>query len=304
MANLLQTTTQFLLTIVLTLIAMAFLTLLERKCLGYMQLRKGPNKLSLTGLPQPMADALKLFLKSTVTPTASNSLPMLMSPILGLTLSLFLWYLYPTTNLMAHKPLGLLMFISISASMVYPILIAGWSTNSKYALLGAMRVMAQMISYEIPMILTLIFFSAIANTTNLSLLNQTMDTNFKWQLALPMTLMWLTSMLIETNRTPFDFAEGESELVSGFNVEYSGTKFALLFMSEYLNILFLSLVSSILLMNSTYWAPGFTALFIFTRGTLPRHRYDLTMSMAWKTFIPIALSHILWLLPIILLTKQ
>nr|AGG19446.1 NADH dehydrogenase subunit 1 [Sinohyriopsis cumingii] len=295
--------TQLTLTLILALIAMAFLTLLERKTLAYMQLRKGPNKLGLVGLPQPMADAMKLLTKTTVTPLSSNSLPMSVAPAMALSLSLLLWYLYPTPHSPTHKPLGLLLFISVSAMSVYPILIGGWSANSKYALLGAMRSMAQTISYEIPMILTLIFFGLNTNTTDLSLFCQSLDNKFKWQLATPMALVWLTVMLAETNRTPFDFAEGESELVSGFNVEYSGTKFAMLFMAEYLNILFMGLISSILLMNSSVWAPAFTALFLLARGTLPRHRYDLMMDMAWKSLVPITLAFTLCMVPNFLLTS-
>nr|QDH07419.1 NADH dehydrogenase subunit 1 [Monodontina vondembuschiana] len=281
---------QMAMTAITALIAMAFLTLLERKSLGYMQLRKGPNKPGLAGLPQPMADAMKLLTKAASTPLSSNWLPMSVAPALALALSLFIWTLYPTLHSSLHKSLGLLLFISVSAMAVYPILAGGWVSNSKYALLGATRAMAQTISYEIPMILTLIFYSLIGNTLDLSALCMTMGLKFKWQLALPMALVWLTVMLAETNRTPFDFAEGESELVSGFNVEYSGTKFAMFFMAEYLNILFMSLLSSIMMLNSLIWAPAFTFFFLLTRGTMPRHRYDLMMMMAWESLITITLS--------------
>nr|APA19195.1 NADH dehydrogenase subunit 1 [Parvasolenaia rivularis] len=301
MTDLICTMTQTVISAMLALIAMAFLTLLERKSLGYMQLRKGPNKLALIGLPQPLADALKLLTKAPSTPTASNHIPMWLAPLIAFLLALLLWHLYPTTQSMAHKKLSLLLFIAISATAVYSILAGGWSANSKYSLLGAVRAMAQTISYEIPMILTLIFYALITNTLDLSIFYTSPSTKFKWQLAMPMALTWLTVMLAETNRTPFDFAEGESELVSGFNVEYSGTKFAMFFMAEYLNILFMSLLSSILMLNSLTWAPGFTFFFLLVRGTMPRHRYDLMMEMAWGSLIPITLGFTLMIMPSFLL---
>nr|BAB62763.1 NADH dehydrogenase complex 1 [Pronodularia japanensis] len=288
-------------TVVVALVGMAFLTLLERKSLGYMQLRKGPNKLGLTGLPQPLADAMKLLTKTTSTPTICNPIAMSVAPLLALALSALLWHLYPTTHSVSHKSLGLLLFICISATAVYSIMVGGWSTNSKFALLGAMRAMAQTISYEIPMILTLIFYGLISNTLDLSAFCENLSLKFKGLLIIPMTLVWLTIMLAETNRAPFDFAEGESELVSGFNVEYSGTKFAMLFMAEYLNILFMGLLSSILLLNSTSWAPLFTFFFLLARGTLPRHRYDLMMGMAWESLIPITLTFLLLASPALLM---
>nr|AMX22420.1 NADH dehydrogenase subunit 1 [Unio delphinus] len=286
---------QYMSTALMILVAMAFLTLLERKSLSYMQLRKGPNKLGFTGIPQPLADALKLLAKTNVYPTMSNPLVMSMAPTLAFSLALLLWYLYPTFHTITHKTLGILLFICISAMMVYPILMGGWSSNSKYALLGAMRAMAQMISYEIPMILTLIFFAMINNTLDLTAFCASAQLTFKGLLTIPMTLTWLTIMLAETNRTPFDFAEGESELVSGFNVEYSGTKFAVFFMAEYLNILFMSVISSLLILSTYKWAPIFAFMFLLTRGTLPRHRYDLMMNMAWQTLTPISLSFIMFI---------
>nr|AQM37788.1 NADH dehydrogenase subunit 1 [Unio tumidus] len=286
-------------TTVTILVAMAFLTLLERKSLSYMQMRKGPNKLGILGIPQPLADALKLLTKTNVYPTMSNPLVMSMAPIIAFSLALVLWHLYPTFHTINHKSLGLLTFICISAMMVYPILMAGWTSNSKYALLGAMRAMAQMISYEVPMILTLIFFAMINNTLDLAFFQNHFQLTLKGQLAIPMILIWLTIMMAETNRTPFDFAEGESELVSGFNVEYSGTKFAVLFMAEYLNILFMSVISSILILNSYKGAPFFAFLFLLVRGTLPRHRYDLMMNMAWESLTPVSLSFILFITPLL-----
>nr|AII23412.1 NADH dehydrogenase subunit 1 [Lanceolaria lanceolata] len=289
---------QFMPTMVMALVAMAFLTLLERKSLSYMQLRKGPNKLGFMGIPQPLADALKLLTKSNMYPTPSNPLVMSLAPVFAFILALSLWYLYPTFYTMTHKSLSLLLLICISAMMVYPILLGSWSSNSKYALLGAVRAMAQMISYEIPMILVLIFFTMIDNTLDISALSNNYKLTVSSQLAIPMALTWLTIVLAETSRTPFDFSEGESELVSGFNVEYSGTGFALFFMAEYLNILFMSLISSLLIFNVHELAPIFAFMFLLARGTFPRHRYDLMMNMAWESLIPISLNFILFIMPL------
>nr|QTA71679.1 NADH dehydrogenase subunit 1 [Physunio superbus] len=296
MSQLFYSLVQTLMSAILALMAMAFLTLLERKALGYMQLRKGPNKLGLMGLPQPFSDAMKLLIKAMPTPTQSNPIPMLTAPLMALMLSISIWLLYPTPHSLLHKVFGLLLLISISASAVYPILMGGWSTNSKYALLGAMRVMAQTISYEIPMILTFIFYTLLSTSLDLtSFLKEA--TILNWQLYIPAAFTLLISFLAETNRTPFDFAEGESELVSGFNVEYSGIKFAMLYMAEYLNILFMSLMSSTMLMNSTCWVWIFIMFFFLSRGTMPRHRYDLMMTLAWESLLPMSLISILILTP-------
>nr|AIW52248.1 NADH dehydrogenase subunit 1 [Sinanodonta woodiana] len=292
---------QHLPTTIMVLLAMAFLTLLERKSLSYMQLRKGPNKLGFAGIPQPLADALKLLTKKIVYPTMSNSLLMSIMPSIAFSLALMLWYLYPSYYMAFHKSLGLLTFICISTMMVYPILIGGWGSNSKYALLGAIRTMTQMISYEIPMILTLIFFAMINTTLDLTTFCKGTQPTMNWQLSIPMSLIWLTVSLAETNRTPFDFSEGESELVSGFNVEYSGTMFAVFFMAEYLNILFMSVMSSILLLNSCNLAPMFTFMFLLARGTFPRHRYDLMMNLTWESLIPHSLAFILFISPLMYL---
>nr|ACQ91023.1 NADH dehydrogenase subunit 1 [Quadrula quadrula] len=296
--------TQLLPTILFSIIAMAFLTLLERKSLALMQLRKGPNKLSLMGLTQPMADALKLLTKANTTTSVSNTPMVNLIPTGALALSMLMWYLYPATHSTTHKTLGLLLFISISATAMYTIILAGWSVNSKYALLGAMRAMAQAISYEIPLILAMIFYSLLSNTLDLSAFCEKSHLTFKWSLTMPMTLVWFTVILAETHRMPFDFVEGESELVSGFNVEYSSVKFIAFFMSEYLNILFISLLSSTLVMGSMYTAPLVIWLFLMARGTMPRHRYDLMMTIMWKSLIPITLSFITLVAPILFLLQM
>nr|YP_003354971.1 NADH dehydrogenase subunit 1 [Venustaconcha ellipsiformis]ACQ91036.1 NADH dehydrogenase subunit 1 [Venustaconcha ellipsiformis] len=282
--------TQLLPNLLLSVIAMTFLTLLERKSLAFMQLRKGPNKSTMAGLTQPVADALKLMTKTMMTPKASNTIMTFLAPMISFTLSLTVWYLYPASHLVTHKSLGLLLLICILATKSYSIILAGWGTNSKYALIGAMRIMAQSISYEVPMILTLIFFSIISHTLDLTAMNEKSHLTFKWSLITPMTGVWLTIMLAETNRTPFDFSEGESELVSGFNVEYSGVKFTALIMGEYLDILFMSILSSVLLTNSLGMSFPIILLFLLIRGSAPRYRYDLMMYTAWKVLIPTTLS--------------
>nr|QCX42051.1 NADH dehydrogenase subunit 1 [Margaritifera margaritifera] len=289
-----QLTFQVILTLMSALIGMAFLTLLERKILAYAQLRKGPNKTGLIGLPQPFADAMKLLTKGAVNPSLSNHIPFLLAPTIALSLSMTLWHLYPTLNSATHKPLGILLFISVSAMTVYTVIMAGWASNSKYALMGAMRAMAQTISYEIAMVLLLLFFSVLASTLDLTALQKSNTSSMPGALtSWPLILMWIAVMMAETNRAPFDFAEGESELVSGFNVEYSGAKFAIFFMAEYLNMLLMSLVTSALFIGTPHLSFIFTFLFLWARATLPRHRYDLMMYLAWKSFLPTSLAFLI-----------
>nr|QHT64963.1 NADH dehydrogenase subunit 1 [Hesionides sp. PA-2020] len=295
------TLTSPLLTLIMALAAMAFFTLLERKVLGYIQLRKGPNKVGLAGIPQPLADALKLFLKEITKPTYANLFPYFMAPALGLCLALLLWLLMPHSFTSYHLPFSVLMFLAISSMNVYTTLVAGWASNSKYALLGALRGAAQTISYEVSM--TLIMLSPILLLMSLNLPHM-----YKSMLPLIFTLplimyIWFTTTLAETNRTPFDFAEGESELVSGFNTEYSGGPFAALFMAEYMNILFMSLMTALLFFSSmiSFYLPliftlitmGFAVLFLWVRGTAPRMRYDRLMGLTWKVFLPISIASLM-----------
>nr|QHT64968.1 NADH dehydrogenase subunit 1 [Oxydromus sp. PA-2020] len=292
---------------IMALAAMAFFTLLERKVLGYIQLRKGPNKVGLAGIPQPLADALKLFLKEVTKPTFANLAPYYAAPALGLSLALLLWLLMPHPFTSYHVHFGLLMFLAISSMNVYTTLVAGWASNSKYALFGALRGAAQTISYEVSM--TLIMLSPVLALLSLNLSS---IYNSKWPLifSLPLIMyIWFTTTLAETNRTPFDFAEGESELVSGFNTEYSGGPFAALFMAEYMNILFMSLMTALLFFSSSFSSTlplfytlttmFFATLFLWVRGTAPRMRYDRLMNLTWKIFLPISLSALLFILPLL-----
>ncbi len=288
-----------LLTFLLVLAAIAFFTLLERKVLGYAQLRKGPNKVGILGLPQPLADAAKLFTKEITSPTFSNLAPFIFAPFIGLLLALILWIISPSLSPAIHSKFGILFFLCVSRLSVYTTLAAGWSSNSKYSLLGALRGVAQTISYEVRMSLILLSALILLYSFNLQEMLNSQATSLFFASIL-LFYVWFTTTLAETNRTPFDFAEGERELVSGFNTEYSGGIFALIFIAEYTNILFISLLS----MNIFFSKLGgpetklirlilgvlrFSFLFIWVRGTLPRMRYDQLIRLTWKSFLPFSL---------------
>nr|YP_004425037.1 NADH dehydrogenase subunit 1 [Utterbackia imbecillis]ADL62624.1 NADH dehydrogenase subunit 1 [Utterbackia imbecillis] len=288
-------------TYLLILLGVAFFTLLERKTLGYFQIRKGPNKLSIIGIPQPLADALKLFIKEWVTPTSSNLSPFILTPSVMLILALSMWQLFPSYMLSTQLTLGMLLFLCISSLAVYTTLMAGWSSNSKYALLGAIRAMAQTISYEVTMTLIIIFYLFLTMQMDIVSIRKMNTSSWAITLFLPLSAMWLSVILAETNRAPFDFAEGESELVSGFNIEYGGPGFAFLFMAEYSNILMMSLMTSCLLTSTLMLSVPVAIIFLWARGTLPRYRYDLLMAMAWKSFLPLSLALLMALTPLLFL---
>lgn len=233
-----------LITYVLILAAIAFFTLLERKALGYFQNRKGPNKVGVAGLPQPLADALKLFTKEINKPTLSNIYPFILAPFIGLMLALLLCSLFPHSSSMHFIIFGVLLFLCISRINVYTTLGAGWASNSKYSLLGALRRIAQTISYEVS--ISLILMSCLILYCSLDLMQIVVNNYTPIVLIfVPLFIVWFTTALAETNRTPFDFAEGESELVSGFNTEYRRGAFALIFIAEYTNIIIISLLSAV-----------------------------------------------------------
>nr|YP_006576087.1 NADH dehydrogenase subunit 1 [Kulikovia alborostrata]AEM23544.1 NADH dehydrogenase subunit 1 [Kulikovia alborostrata] len=286
------------------LLAVAFYTLLERKVLGYIQLRKGPNKPSLAGLPQPLADAVKLFVKEQVKPALSNWFVFMLAPILSLCLSLCLWVVYPSFGYHVYCfGFGILFFLCVSSMSVYGTLLAGWSSNSKYALLGSLRAVAQTISYEISMVLILLSSVCLVGSYNIFFFGF-FQAKGCWIVLCCFLLgfVWFVSTLAETNRAPFDFAEGESEIVSGFNIEYSAGSFALIFMAEYGSILSMSLVSSIIFFGGDCFfifnlVGGFLLktlffgfVFLWVRGSLPRIRYDKLMSLTWKSFLPVSLG--------------
>nr|YP_009753950.1 NADH dehydrogenase subunit 1 [Oncopodura yosiiana]QIT06431.1 NADH dehydrogenase subunit 1 [Oncopodura yosiiana] len=279
------------------MIGVAFMILLERKVLGYIQIRKGPNKVGYMGIFQSFGDAIKLFIKEQTLPSLSNLIFYYFSPVLSLFIVLFLWCMLPLESYMLSFKLGGLFFFCCTSFGVYTLMSSGWSSNSNYALLGSIRGIAQTISYEVSMFL--IFLSLIFLVCSLNLVDfgnfQYMIWNFF--IFFPLFLCWFTSNFAETNRTPFDFSEGESELVSGFNIEYGSGGFALLFLGEYTSIIFMSFL---LVFLFTDFSKNFILIclfsmlmcftFIWVRGTLPRFRYDKLMYLAWKCFLPISLN--------------
>nr|YP_010154789.1 NADH dehydrogenase subunit 1 [Gryllodes sigillatus]QQX28024.1 NADH dehydrogenase subunit 1 [Gryllodes sigillatus] len=287
--------------VIFVLIGVAFLTLLERKVLGYIQIRKGPNKVGIMGIPQPFADAIKLFSKEQTYPLMSNYLMYFFCPVVSLFLSLLVWLVYPLGGELVSFNLALLFFFCCTGMGVYSMMLAGWSSNSNYALLGGLRAVAQTISYEVSLALILLSFIVLVGGfgMNLFYVNQL----YVWFvfLSMPLFFCWFSSCLAETNRTPFDFSEGESELVSGFNVEYSSGGFALIFMAEYSSILFMSMLTVLVFFGGDLFSLSFyfmlvfmSFVFIWIRGTLPRFRYDKLMYLAWKSYLPVSLNYLVF----------
>nr|UTE83889.1 NADH dehydrogenase subunit 1 [Trichogomphus mongol] len=283
------------------LVGVAFLTLMERKVLGYIQIRKGPNKVGISGILQPFSDAIKLFSKEQTYPFMSNFYMYYMSPVFNLFLSLLLWMCMPFLTFMFNFNLGVLYFLCCSSLGVYTIMIAGWSSNSNYSLLGGIRSVAQTISYEVSLALILLSFLYLILSLNIFDFMKYQEMVWFIFLCFPLGMMWLVSSLAETNRTPFDFAEGESELVSGFNVEYSSGGFALIFLAEYSSILFMSMMCVMLFLGGNVFHYMFfiklvfmSFVWVWVRGTLPRYRYDKLMYLCWKSFLPVALNFLIF----------
>jgi len=290
-----------LLLVICVIVGVAFLTLIERKVLGYIQIRKGPNKVGFVGIPQPFSDAIKLFTKEQTYPLVSNYISYYFSPIFTLFLALVIWLCIPYLTKLYSFNLGVLFFLCCTSIGVYTVIIAGWSSNSNYALLGGLRAVAQTISYEVS--LALILLSFIFLIGNYNFLSFLIYQEYVWFIVLcfPIGLVWFASSLAETNRTPFDFAEGESELVSGFNIEYRRGGFALIFLGEYASILFISILFSVIFLGSDIYSILFfvklsfiSFIFIWIRGTLPRFRYDKLIYLAWKRFLPFSLNYLIF----------
>nr|YP_010327179.1 NADH dehydrogenase subunit 1 [Dryocoetes hectographus]UJG10840.1 NADH dehydrogenase subunit 1 [Dryocoetes hectographus] len=283
--------------IICVLVGVAFLTLLERKVLGYIHLRKGPNKLGILGLLQPFSDAIKLFSKEQLLPIYSNLMVFYVSPVANLLFSLMLWLSMPFFSVNLSFNLSFLFILSVSSLGVYTIMLSGWASNSNYALLGGLRAIAQMISYEVSLILILLSFLFFIYSFKMS--DFFIYQKNSWFLfnVFPLSVMLLVSLLAETNRSPFDFAEGESELVSGFNVEYSSGGFAMIFLAEYASILFMSMFCSLVflggLSDSLFFFVELSLMgffWIWVRGSLPRYRYDKLMYLVWKCYLPLSLG--------------
>jgi len=279
------------------LLNVAFITLLERKILGYRQNRVGPAKVSILGFMQPIADAVKLFCNQIESPFSRNYILYFLSPILGICLILLIWRLVPIITRFHNFLYSIIIVIILIRFGVYPLLLAGWSSNRKYAIIGGLRGVSQTISYEIRLALIIIIFLIFLNRYSLEsiLINSFYVSIFT--VSPLVILLWLVSCLAETNRTPFDFSEGESELVSGFNIEYGSGGFALIFIAEYARIYFLRSLTSSLAFGWAIVSPirnlisiSIVFFWVWSRTTLPRFRYDLLINLAWKCILPSVLG--------------
>lgn len=290
-----------LLLVICVIVGVAFLTLLERKVLGYIQIRKGPNKVRFLGILQPFRDGAKLFIKEQFFPINSNYIIYIICPVLRLIQSLFIWVLFPYYVNCLEFNLGLLFFLCCSRLGVYSLIICGWSSNRLYSILGCIRRVSQAISYEVRLSLILLGFFLLLDRYRFIEFFYLQGSIWFSFISIPVFLSWLSCCIAERNRTPFDFSEGERELVSGFNIEYGGGGFALLFISEYSGIIFLCLITCMIFIGSNVNRLIFYLklvslcfLFIWVRSTLPRYRYDKLIYLAWKCYLPITLNYIIF----------
>lgn len=315
--------------VLVLLVSVAYLTFLERKVISAIQVRIGPNRVGIFGLLQPIADVLKLMNKEIIIPSASNRFLFIIAPLVSIGTSLAAWAVIPFDNLafISNINAGVLYVLSLSSLGVYGVLIAGWASNSKYAMFGALRAAAQSISYEIAMGFALVGVMMAANSLNLSTIVNAQSgsiLHWYWLPLFPLFIVYWISGVAETNRAPFDVAEGESEIVAGFFVEYSGMGFALFFLAEYANMILISALITVmffggwlspfqgiaLLENFTTWVPGYAwfllklSFFVFCylwfRATFPRYRYDQIMRLGWKVLIPVT---IVWIAVVALLIQ-
>ncbi len=296
-------------------IAVAYLTLAERKIIGYMQVRIGPNRVGPFGLLQPFADTFKLLFKEIVIPTGANKYLFIIAPVLSIGPAIAAWAVVPfgPELVVADLNAGLLYVMAITSMGVYGVILAGWASNSKYAFLGCMRSAAQIVSYELAMGFALVGVLMAANSLNLGEIVKGQEGgifHWYWLPLLPMFLIYVISGVAETNRHPFDLAEGESEIVAGFHVEYSGITFAVFFLAEYANMILIATLASIMFLGG--WLSPISGLpdgfiwlaakvsfvlffFLWIRATFPRYRYDQLMRLGWKVFIPITLVWIIFI---------
>jgi NADH-quinone oxidoreductase subunit H len=303
---------KILIIVVPLLISVAYFTLAERKILGAIQRRRGPNVVGTFGLLQPLSDGFKLLVKETVLPSSSNKLIFVLSPIITFLISLMGWAVIPYDkySFLAELNTGMMYLFAVSSLGVYGIIMSGWSSNSKYAFLGALRSTAQMVSYEVSLGFIIIVIILCAGSFNLNVIIESQKNTWFIIPFFPLFLMFFISGLAETNRHPFDLPEAEAELVSGYNVEYSAMGFALFSLGEYANMLLMSSLNVILFLGG--WLPPFkflsflpgsfwfslkicifVILFVWMRAALPRYRYDQLMNLGWKVFLPVSLAYLI-----------
>lgn len=302
----------------------AYLTLWERKLIGWMHVRLGPNRVGPAGLLQPIADALKLLLKEIIVPAKANKMLFVIAPIMTIMPALAAWAVIPfgPETVLANVNAGLLFVMAITSLNVYGVIIAGWASNSKYAFLGAMRASAQMISYEIAMGFVLVIVLMVTGSLNFTDIVMAQSSGYfadkgvnflswNWLPLFPMFVVYVISGIAETNRHPFDVVEGESEIVAGHMVEYSGMSFAMFFLAEYANMILISVLATLMFLGGwaspvdsvlLNWVPGWiwlgiktflvVSIFIWARASFPRYRYDQIMRLGWKIFIPLTLAYL------------
>jgi NADH-quinone oxidoreductase subunit H len=307
------------------LLSVAYLTYAERRVIGLMQMRRGPNRVGPFGLLQPIADAVKLIFKETIVPTPASKIVFMIAPMITFILSLVGWAVIPFSEgwVLSDMNVGVLYILAVSSLGVYGIIMAGWASNSQYAFLGAIRSSAQMISYEVSMGLVIVTVLLVTGSLNLSeIVEYQREMPFWIHLLLaPMAVVFFISVLAETNRLPFDLPEAESELVAGYNVEYSSMSFALFFLGEYANMILVSAMTVTFFMGGylppfgisfLYLVPGFIwfilkicfllFVFLWIRATLPRYRYDQLMYLGWKVFLPLTLFWVVLVASLLLIT--
>jgi NADH-quinone oxidoreductase subunit H len=318
---------KIILIIVPLLLSVAYLTLAERKVIGYMQVRMGPNRVGFRGLLQPIADVLKLFMKEIIVPTGANKIVFILAPIMTLAPAFIAWSVIPFSPevVLADIDAGLLFIMAVASMGVYGVVMAGWASNSKYAFIGGLRCAAQIVSYEIAMGFALIGVLMLSGSLNLVKIVEAQSgaggfLQWNWLPLLPLFVIYFVSGVAETNRAPFDVAEGESEIVAGFHVEYSGVMFAMFFLAEYANMILIAMLAATMFLGGWLpplpfapftWVPGFIwliakvafmlLLFLWFRATFPRYRYDQIMRLGWKVFLPIT---IVWLFVIGVLMQE